>query len=451
MAGSNGWTSSQARSAAASIVRTLRAQGHRALFAGGCVRDELLGLEPTDYDVATDATPERVKKLFPRSGEVGRAFGVMLVQHEGVIVEVATFRADGDYTDKRRPDDVTFGDEVADAQRRDFTINALFLDPLDEGGEETPQRGELAPLRVIDHVGGVADLGRRRIRAVGDARARLGEDHLRALRAIRFACRLQFVIEDETRKAIQEEASALEGVSRERIGDEVRKMLGDASRRRAALVMEELGLDVPVLGEDMGRGCMGEGCNGSGCGGGCSGGALAALSWVPAGGAGGPSVMTALAAWLFDRGALERGLVDVPTVVREMRSRLMLSNDERDELRAVVECVLDIEADWERLGEAELGVAARKRLIAQRGFGGGLAIVAGRNKRLWERVRGEVVELAATPSGITPEPILTGDDLIGLGLRPGPEFARVLRRVYDEQLEGRVADRTQAERFIRSL
>ena len=210
------------REAAVSIVRQLRARGRVAYLAGGCVRDELLGLVPKDYDVATDASPDEVRRLFRRSGLVGAAFGVVLVRQSGVAVEVATFREDGPYSDQRRPDRGVCSTPEADARRRDFTINALFRDPLAEGGDG-----------IIDHVGGVADLRAGVIRAVGDASARLAEDHLRGLRAVRFAARLGFEIEPVTRGAIAADAAALRGVSPERIGEEMRRMLGHPSRGRA--------------------------------------------------------------------------------------------------------------------------------------------------------------------------------------------------------------------------
>lgn len=415
-------------------MRTLREHGHRALFAGGCVRDELLGRMPTDYDVATDATPERIRELFRFTGEVGKAFGVMLVREEHAVVEVATFRADGEYTDKRRPDTVVFGGEVEDARRRDFTINALFLDPLDDHGQEVMPESGVAPGRVIDHVGGLADLGRRQIRAVGVAADRFNEDHLRALRAIRFACRLGFTIEDATRRAIAEQAQELAGVSRERIGDELRRMLAHPTRARAAVLIEELGLDAPVLGEES-VGKKNEGrCAGPG--------SLVALGKE----SGEIPMAVALAGWLLDRGSLHEGLVAVPSVVRRVRSCLKLSNGERDLLRATLDVFFELERSW-----VGLSVAGRKRLIARSGFRGALGAMAGRDAQRWELIRREVVELGNTPQGIAPEPILKGDDLIGLGLSPGPGFARLLNRVYDEQLEGRVQDRASAEDFVRKL
>ncbi|QKK09997.1 MAG: CCA tRNA nucleotidyltransferase [Planctomycetota bacterium] len=236
------WTSEHARGTAASIVRRLREAGHVAYFAGGCVRDELLGLDPVDYDVATDARPDAIQAMFRKTAAVGASFGVVLVKEAGGVVEVATFRSDGPYTDNRRPDRVEFADAAHDAERRDFTINALFLDPL-AAEDSASIHGH-----VIDHVGGMADLRARVIRAVGDPERRLAEDHLRALRAVRFAARFGFAIEQGTASAIREHASDLEGVSRERVGDELRRMFLAETRAEAAGLLDELSLDGVVLG-----------------------------------------------------------------------------------------------------------------------------------------------------------------------------------------------------------
>ena len=229
------WTSEHARGTAASIVRRLREAGHVAYFAGGCVRDELLGLDPVDYDVATDARPDAIQAMFRKTAAVGASFGVVLVKEAGGVVEVATFRSDGPYSDSRRPDRVEFADAAHDAQRRDFTINALFLDPL-AAEDSASIHGH-----VIDHVGGMADLRARVIRAVGDPERRLAEDHLRALRAVRFAARFGFAIEQGTASAIREHASDLEGVSRERVGDELRRMFLAETRAEAAGVPRRAG------------------------------------------------------------------------------------------------------------------------------------------------------------------------------------------------------------------
>ncbi len=208
------------REAAVEVVRRLSEAGYTAYFAGGCVRDRLMGLEPTDYDVASDARPEQVGALFGGAHRVGESFGVMLVSAMGHQIEVATFRSDGFYSDGRRPDTVTFSDAGHDARRRDFTINGLFEDPLSG--------------RVIDFVGGQADLEARLIKAIGDPEARLAEDRLRMLRAVRFAARFSFAIDAATAEAIRGGAEDLGRISRERIGQEVRRMLTDRNRAVAA-------------------------------------------------------------------------------------------------------------------------------------------------------------------------------------------------------------------------
>ena len=199
-----------ARETAVEIARTLQAAGHEAWLVGGCVRDELRGATPQDYDLATDARPEAVEALFPRTHGVGKAFGVMLVLEGGRQFEVATFRAESGYADGRRPDEVTFGDAQADALRRDFTVNGLFLNPI---------TGELR-----DWVGGKADLKARMLRTIGDPNERFGEDHLRLLRAVRFAAQLDFKIEPATFAAVQAHAEQINRVSAESIRDELLKL-----------------------------------------------------------------------------------------------------------------------------------------------------------------------------------------------------------------------------------
>ena len=316
-----------ARHAALDIVRTLRDRGHVAYFAGGCVRDEILDLEPTDYDVATDARPKVVSDMFDRTAEVGASFGVVLVQVGRVTIEVATFRADGVYSDKRRPDDITFADPESDARRRDFTINALFLDPL--AAEDSPSiHGH-----IIDFVGGMADLQARVIRAVGDADARLEEDHLRALRAVRLASRLGFKIDRPTEDAIRRHARRLSGVSRERIGDEVRRMLSHPERAAAVSRLEALGLDEPIFSTPRGSGQTFR--------------RLRALD------ASAP-VSTCLAAWAIDRG-LGQSLDDL---VGAWRDALCLSNIERDDIHATLSILSQIDA-W-----PGMTVARRKRIAS---------------------------------------------------------------------------------------
>lgn len=220
---------------AVAIVRILREAGHEACFAGGCVRDLLRGVEPKDYDIATSARPPEIKKLFPRAGEVGAHFGVMLVRRGDHSFEIATFREDGPYHDGRRPESVTFSTAEADAKRRDFTINGMFYDPL--SGE------------VIDHVGGRADLDAKQLRAIGNAEDRFREDYLRLLRAIRFATVLDFVIEPETWSALCRVSENIKHISPERIREELDKIWISPHRVRGFDLLVESGLMKVVLPE----------------------------------------------------------------------------------------------------------------------------------------------------------------------------------------------------------
>jgi len=427
------------------VVQRLREADHTAYFAGGCVRDELLGLGPQDYDVATDATPEQVRRHFNRTNEVGASFGVMLVRLDRVTIEVATFREEAAYTDRRRPDEVRYADPIRDAHRRDFTINALFLDPLGEPSvrdERTGARADLESLglpgvdgTVIDFVGGVPDLKARVVRAVGDPEARLAEDHLRALRAVRFAARLGFDLDAATGDAIHRHARDLIGVSRERVGDEVRRMLAHPARRDAIRLMARLGLVRPTLEpEAPARDREPEG-----------GPALAALpEWA--------SFSGVLAAWTLDRrfaGGDAEATISERTIEEEtgrLRQALCLTNDERAALRSILRAVRRIETEWPLMRVAE-----RKRLAASPGFSEALAIVRGRRPAHGDQVAEEVAGLHRIGGGLAPEPLLTGEDLTAWGVKPGPRIGEALRRVYDAQLEGRVTDRTEAERLARNL
>ncbi|MCA9282348.1 MAG: CCA tRNA nucleotidyltransferase [Phycisphaeraceae bacterium] len=420
------------RDAAIKIIRALRDAGHEALLAGGCVRDELLGLHPKDYDIATDATPKRVIELFPKSREQGKAFAVVQVRVKGGpgggnhAVEVATFRAEHGYSDRRRPDSVTFTDARADAQRRDFTINALFIDPLDT--RERPHG------RVIDYVAGLGDLKSRVIRAVGDPDERFREDDLRALRAVRFAARLGFEIEPRTAEAIRRHAGDLVGVSRERIGDEVRRMLNHPHRARAARLLHILSLDGPTLKEP----CRGDR-------------SLPMLEGV----AENAPLAEALAAWMLDRAPDNPSLgpaepIDIASAsartVPGWREALCLSNDERTDLRAILDTIVRMESDWPKWG-----VARRKRLAAAPMFRSALSLVSIRKPALGASLNAEMESLERSPGGIAPEPFVTGDDLVAEGYSPGPKFAQWLDAAYDAQLEGRVASKAEALAMIRTL
>src|SRR6202166_194254 len=222
------------RELAEQICATLRDHGHQGYLVGGCVRDLLLGREPSDYDVATDARPERVQELFPRSLAVGAKFGVILVVEKGAQVEVATFRSDIGYSDGRHPDHVVYADSPQeDVRRRDFTINGLLMDP--------------ATLQVLDYVGGRADLRASIVRAIGEPRLRFAEDKLRMMRAVRFAARFAFRIEPETMAAAQSLAAQITQVSPERIREELTKLLTEGAARRGFELLDETGLLAVVL------------------------------------------------------------------------------------------------------------------------------------------------------------------------------------------------------------
>lgn len=405
------------RDAARAVAAGLSGAGYEAYFAGGCVRDRLLGREVKDYDIATSARPEEVKAIFPKARGVGEAFGVMLVRHGGHTFEVATFREDGPYRDGRRPSEVTYSSARRDAERRDFTINGLFEDPA---------TGE-----VIDFVGGRADIAARVIRAIGDAHLRIGEDRLRMLRAARFAARYGFEIEPATLAAIGAHAHELASVSAERVGQEVREMLAHPNRARAADLVEATGLDSAVFGARGRR--TGRRLESLGAG-------------LPVGG-----WTTALAAWVLDRtnagdDAAERPGPRPPrdgiaAPVAELRNRLVLSNEETAALASVLDARAELLAGFE-----SLGIAARARLIARPGFDPAVALVAAIDPVFGARL----AELAdrELPSRALPEPLLDGGALIEAGYRPGPRFKEWLDLAMDAQLEGRVATREEALRLI---
>lgn len=403
------------RGFALEVVRRLREQGHVAYWAGGCVRDQLLGLEPHDFDVATDATPSQVQKLFRRSLAVGAQFGVIEVlgPAPGLHVQVATFRSDGTYHDGRHPDSVHFGSAEADAQRRDFTINGLFFDPLAE--------------KVLDYVGGESDLRGRLVRAIGNPRERFQEDKLRLLRAVRFAARFSFTIEPGTWNAIREMASAVTQVSAERITDELRKLSALPRRAEAFAMLQETGLLAAVLGPWHAPTSS----------------AFPVLGELGAD-ASFPLVLANLLLELHADG-LDRLLRDQP--LANLAARLRLSNEERDA------------TDWllrERdvLRRAETLPASRlKPLLAHplhQALLDGLAArlrVAGENMKPVEYCRELLRRLA--PEELNPPPLVTGDDLLRAGYSAGPHFRDWLGRLRAEQLDGTIRNREEGLSRVR--
>ncbi len=383
------------------------------------MRDAQLGVEPKDYDVATEARPEVVRSVFKRSQYVGEAFGVVLVYINGHAIEVATFRSEWGYEDGRRPSGVEFTDAQHDAQRRDFTINGLFADPLGDDGEPNADGKD----RIIDFVGGRLDLQDRVLRAIGKPDERFAEDYLRMLRAARFAARLGFTIDPETAEAIRVSAKHLGKISRERIGQEVMLMLTGPMPALAAGLIQSLELDGTTFNEDHDDV------------------ALPTLGALPAG----SSYALSLAAWMLDRhgasGSLDAAAVFADEqawpVLRGWRKALCLSNDDRAGLADALS-LLKRAHGW-----SALGVAKRKRLLARPGWAGALALIrAVEPDGLFQVIEAQAQPLIA--QGVEPKPWVTGDDLIGMGLKPGPGIGRLLDRVYDAQLDGRVSSRDEA-------
>ncbi len=394
------------RNAAISLLKILRQAGFEAYFAGGCVRDALLGLVPKDYDIATSATPDEVGGLLPRCRMVGKAFGVVLSQPtRGIAIEVATFRTDGAYSDGRRPDSVVFTDAKGDAQRRDFTINGLFADPLTPNPDGSD--------RVIDFVGGVADLKAGVLRAIGEPAQRFGEDYLRLLRAVRFASRLDFQIEAQTLAALQEFAPKLAGIAKERIGDEVRRALSGPRFAKAVQLLETTNLAVSALMLPASTPFTPMRLT-----------ALAPQTAYP----------TRLAAWLLDRGNALDGATQT-----QVRLGLNLTNDERDTLAALPPLQMRA-GNW-----AGSGVAAQKRLLADKAWPQACLLLAAdpATGALADRITVETRTLADDGIGIAPAPFLNGGSLLALGLAPGPRFKQLLEDAYDLQLTGQI--QTQAD------
>lgn len=425
---------------ATAIVRRLRADGHEAYFAGGCVRDRLLGRAPEDYDVATSAPPDRVRVLFERTVPVGMQFGVVLVLEAGQQFEVATFRSDEAYVDGRRPSRVHFGTAEADAARRDFTVNALFLDP------ETN--------RVLDFVGGAADLAAGRIRAIGDAGARIAEDRLRMLRAVRFAARFGFVIEDATREAIRAAAPRLVDIAAERIGDEIVKILTEGAARRGFELLHETGLLDVVLPE------------------------VAAMQGVAQSPVHHPEgdvwhhtllLLQQLPAGVSETLALGALLHDVakPETAAAHGDRITFwRHAELGAERAVAICqrLRRSRATWERveylvrhhlrlLDAPAMRPATLKRLLAADGFDE-LSRLARLDALASSCDLGAVLfcdarrrELDAEQ--LRPARLLGGHDVLAMGYPAGPRIGEILRAVEDAQLDGAVRTRAEAETFVR--
>ena len=440
---------------AISTIETLRQHGFQAYLVGGCVRDLLLGREPADFDVATSATPAQVMETFPETYAVGAQFGVVLVPSPGgecadgeegtsksYVVEVATFRSDLGYSDGRHPDEVRFTrDPREDVARRDFTINGMMLDPV---------TGE-----VLDFVGGRKDLEAKLIRAIGDPHRRFGEDKLRMLRAVRFAARFEYEIEADTLAAIRQLARDVHLVSRERVRDELTKMLTEGHARRAFLLLDQTGLLKEVLPEiSLMKGVKqppefhpeGDVFVHT----------LLLLENLPL-----PCPPTlAWGALLHDVGkpatfrvAPDRirfdGHVEVGVkIAEEICTGLRFSNHDTDQVLSLVDNHMRF-GHVTRMKESTL-----KKFMRLPGFDEHLALhradslASHGNLSTYDFLQKKLAEIP--PENIRPSALMTGDDLIAAGYVPGPRFGEILGAVEDAQLEGRLLSREDALEFVRN-
>jgi poly(A) polymerase len=429
------------RDFAVDVVRRLQAAGYQSLWAGGCVRDLILGQTPSDYDVATAATPEQVMAVLPfQAVTVGISFGVVRVRRShrtgvDVEVEVATFRSDGAYVDGRRPEWVVFSSPELDAARRDFTINGMFLDPLTDS--------------LIDYVGGEADLKNGVLRAIGEATARFREDKLRVLRAIRLAARFQFEIDPPTFAAIKSMAGQIVSVSKERISQELRKMLVHSSRAEAMDLALETGLVAAILPDLLPLKGMAPGTPGQPDGDLWEY-VLLVLKSLPAN----PSFTLAFAALVHDVGKPQSGAIVEgrnrflnhelagARIAERVCRDLKFSNAERDRITWLVTFHQYLR-EAKKLRESKL-----KRILAEPGIDELLALhraIAVATTGDTEHVDYCDYYFKVQPSGpINPTPLLTGHDLVRLGLEPGAKFAKILDHVRELQLEGQIQTKPEA-------
>jgi poly(A) polymerase len=429
---------------AASIVQTLRQRGFQAYLVGGCVRDLLLQREPKDYDVSTDATPDHVMNIFPETYAVGAQFGVVLVPapdgEKSRTVEVATFRSDIGYSDGRRPDEVRFSrDPREDVARRDFTINGMLLDPVSS--------------EVLDFVGGRRDLEAGIIRTIGDPLRRFDEDKLRLLRAVRFAARFGYAIDPATFAAMQQLAPQIQIVSRERVRDELTRMLTQEHARRAFILLDESGLLREVLPEVS---------------------AMKGVEQPPEFHPEGdvfvhtllllenlPHPCPPTLAWgalLHDVGkpatfrvAPDRIRFDDHVnvgvkIAEEICRRLRFSNDDAAQILALVENHMRF-GHVSRMKESTLKKFLRMPLFDEHmALHRADSLASHRNLSTYEFIERKQAEIP--PAKMRPAPLVTGDDLIAAGHRPGPRFREILDAVEDAQLEGRLISRDAALEFV---
>jgi poly(A) polymerase len=431
------------RDHAAEIVRRLREAGHEAFWVGGCVRDFLRGVVPEDFDIVTSARPEEVRGIFPRTVPVGERFGICLVVEGGAPYEVATFRMEADYDDGRRPSRVAFATAEEDVRRRDFTINGLLMDPVTG--------------RIIDRVEGLRDIERRLIRTIGDPEERFAEDHLRMLRAVRFAAALSFEIEPMTFAAIRRRAAAIRRISAERIRDELSRLMTSGAVRRGLELLSESGLLGEILPEVQAlqgvaqppvfhpEGDVWEHTlrmvallsrpNGK---------ADLRLAWaVLLHDAGKAVTRSEDATGIHFYGHVQRGEEIAAAILR----RLRFSREEMGTILALVRGHMLF------MNVREMRPNRLKRLLRQPDFALHLELhridCLGSHGLLdhYEFCRQKLEEY---PEGeLQPPRLLTGADLIDMGFVPGPIFKEILRAIEDAQLGGEIADAAEARDLIR--
>ncbi len=424
------------------IIDGLHKRGHRAFLVGGCVRDRLLGHLPKDFDISTDARPDQLLQYFPTGRLVGEQFGVILIPHPEAPnshVEVATFRSEGPYQDGRRPEHVHFEtDPKADVERRDFTVNALLEDPMGEGALTD---------RVIDYVGGITDLAQRVIRAIGDPILRFEEDHLRLLRAVRFAARLGFAIEPATLAAIRRSAADIQRTSAERVRDELVRILTEGGQRRGIELLDETGLLAEVLPEL--KACQG---------------VEQPPQFHPEGDVythvllmldllkqptptlsmgvvlhdiGKPATFCIADRIRFD-GHVEMGVAMSQVILK----RLRFSNDQTERIVALVANHMKFK-DLQQMRESTL-----KRFLRLPHFEEHLelhrvdCLASNGNLDSYHFAKEKLAEFGE--ERLRPPRLVSGRDLMDLGFHPGPAFRTVLEEIETGQLEGTLMTRQQA-------
>ena len=430
---------------ALSIVRRLREENYKAYLAGGCVRDDLLGRPPQDYDIATDARLEAVQKIFSQTIPVGTQFGVVLVVLEGESFAVTTFRFDGPYLDGRRPSHIRFGSMEEDVMRRDFTINGMMYDP-----EEN---------RVIDLVGGNQDLKLGLVRAIGNPRERFQEDRLRMVRAVRFAASLGFKIEEETFRAIREQAPTITEIAAERIGDELTRILTEGGVRRGFELLDSTNLLSVLLPE------------------------ITAMKGVEQSPDYHPegdvfthtllvldhlSQISNFKSQISETLAYGALLHDVgkPVCIQKQENRITFYGHTEKGAEMAVEILQRLKrsrAVWERVDylvrnhlrhtqAPKMRLSTLKRFLAEEGIEELLeltridALSASGDLQHYHFCKQKMTELKEEE--IRPEPLLRGRDLIEMGFSPGPVFQEILRQIEEAQLEGEITTKEQARDWV---